>query len=306
VSDAVHIPILTDVLLELLELRAGDDCIDATINGGGHTAAILERTAPNGRVLGIDRDPGVLAAAAERHTAAIASGRLVLAHGNFCDIGAIADSHGFAAVRAVLFDVGVSSYHFDYSGRGFRFAEDEPLDMRFDPTDSSLETAAELLRDASVEELTKIFGELGEERFARRIARTVERVRDTEPVERSGQLVDIIRRSLPGNVRWRYARSAARIFQGLRIAVNGELDAIRAALPQAFELLDTDGRLAVLAFHSLEDRIVKRYFVEQRQAGLAHLLTKRPLQADADEIAANPRAASAKLRVCVRNPPSPA
>lgn len=299
-SDAVHIPILTGEILELVDLRPGDSCIDATVNGGGHTAAFLERTAPNGRMLGIDRDPGVLARARERHAEAVAAGRLVLVHGNFRDLAAIAAEHGFADVRAVLFDVGVSSYHFDVSGRGFRFSENERLDMRFDPEDDSLETAADLLRTGSLDELTTIFRDLGEERFARRIAYRVVQARDEDPVETSAQLVDAITRALPGNVKWRYARSAARVFQALRIAVNDELGAIEEALPQAFELLAPDGRLAVLAFHSLEDRIVKRYFVDLRQSGAARLLTRRPLQAGETEVAANPRAASAKLRVCVK------
>lgn len=305
-SEPVHIPILTGAILDLLELRPGDACIDATVNGGGHTAAFLERTAPHGRVLGIDRDPGVLARAGERHAAAVAAGRLTLAHGNFRDLGAIAAAHGFAAVRAVLFDVGVSSYHFDASGRGFRFAADEPLDMRFDPEDDDLDTAADLLRTLSLDELTSIFRDLGEERFARRIAWRIVQARDEAPLETSNQLVDAITRALPGNVRWRWARSAARVFQALRIAVNDELGAIDAALPQAFDLLGDDGRLAVLSFHSLEDRRVKQFFVARRQEGVARLLTKKPLQADEAEVAANPRAASAKLRVCARLPASAA
>ncbi len=299
-SDPQHIPILTSEILDLVDLRPGDACIDATINGGGHTAGFLERTAPNGRILGIDRDPGVLERAAQRHVDAVAAGRLTLAHGNFRDLGEIAEANGFAAVRAILFDVGVSSYHFDVSGRGFRFAADEPLDMRFDPNDDSLYTAAEILQTSSLNELTEIFRNFGEERFARRIATGVVRARETAPVETSAQLVEIITRALPANTRWRYARSAARVFQGLRIAVNDELSAIEEALPQAFTLLGDHGRLAVLAFHSLEDRIVKRYFVARRQSGEARLLTKRPLQATPEEVQDNPRAASAKLRVCER------
>ena len=299
-SDPVHIPILTAEILDLLELRPGDTCIDATVNGGGHAAAFLERTAPDGRVLGIDRDAGVLARAHERHADAIASGRLMLRHGNFRELGEIAAAAGFADVRAILFDVGVSSYHFDRSVRGFRFAEDEPLDMRFDTEDDVSVTAAELVADASVEDLTRIIRELGEERFASRIARSIVRARERAPIESTEALVDAIRAALPANVRWRWARSAARVFQGLRIAVNDELTAVEEALPQAFELLAADGRLAVLSFHSLEDRLVKRAFVSLRQRGLARILTKKPLRAATEETEANSRAASAKLRVCAR------
>ncbi len=299
-SDPVHIPILTAEILDLLELRPGDTCIDATVNGGGHAAAFLERTAPDGRALGIDRDALALPRAHARHADAIASGRLMLRHGNFRELGEIAAAAGFADVRAILFDVGVSSYHFDRSGRGFRFAEDEPLDMRFDTEDDVSVTAAELVADASVEDLTRIIRELGEERFASRIARSIVRARERAPIESTEALVDAIRAALPANVRWRWARSAARVFQGLRIAVNDELTAVEEALPQAFELLAADGRLAVLSFHSLEDRLVKRAFVSLRQRGLARILTKKPLQAATEEIEANSRAASAKLRVCAR------
>lgn len=299
-SDPVHIPILSAVLLEHLALRPGDRCIDATVNGGGHTAAFLEQTAPNGQVLGIDRDPDVLARAADRHAEALGDGRLVLAHGNFRDIGTIAAGHGFAAVRAIVFDVGVSSYHFDLSGRGFRFAADEPLDMRFDPECEHSETAAEILDTRSCDELTTLLRDLGEERFARRIAQAIVRERAVQPIRTTAHLLDVLTRALPGNVRWRAARSAARVFQALRIAVNDELGAIAAALPQAFDLLAPGGRLAVLSFHSLEDRIAKRLFVGWRQERRAEVLTKKPVRADDAEVADNPRAASAKLRVCKR------
>lgn len=299
-TEPVHIPILTAEILDLLDLRPGDRCIDATVNGGGHTAAFLERTAPDGRVLGLDRDPGVLERATVRHADAVSAGRLVLAHADFRDIGDVAAANGFSDVRAVLFDVGVSSYHFDVSGRGFRFSEDEPLDMRFDPDDDTTETAAEILASRSLDELTTIFRDFGEERFARRIAYGIVRAREEAPVTTSAALVEIVTRALPGNVRWRFARSAARVFQGLRIAVNDELSAIEQALPQAFDLLAEDGRLAVLSFHSLEDRLVKRFFVARKQAGEGQILTKKPLQAQPAEVEANPRAASAKLRVCRR------
>ena len=293
----VHVPILTEVLLEHLQLRPGDRCIDATVDGGGHTAAMLARTAPDGCVLGIDRDPELLSGLRRRLASEIDGGRLRLACGSFRQLAEIAAAHEFAALRAVIFDVGVSSYHFDLSGRGFSFQRDEPLDMRFDPTDRSSESAADLLNSRDVEELETIFGGWGEERFSGRIARAVARAR---PLQTTSQLLEVITRALPGNVRWQAARSAARIFQALRIAVNDELDAIAAALPQALDLLAPQGRLAVLSFHSLEDRIVKQFFVAERQAGRVRILTKKPIRAGDEEIAANPRAGSAKLRVCER------
>jgi 16S rRNA (cytosine1402-N4)-methyltransferase len=299
VNTTVHTPILTRELLELLDLPPGARCIDATIDGGGHSAALLERTAPDGQVLGIDRDPELLTSVRIRLAGAIDSGRLHLAGGSFAELSHIAASRHFTGVQAILFDLGVSSYHFDVSGRGFSFMRDEPLDMRFDPTDDSRRTAAELLDTYDAEELTAIFRQYGEERFAGRIAR---RIVAERPLRTTTALFESIQSALPARVRWQAARSAARIFQALRIAVNDELEAVAEALPQALGLLAPGGRLAVMSFHSLEDRMVKQFFVAERQAGRVRILTKKPLRAGDDEIAANPRAASAKLRVCERLP----
>jgi 16S rRNA (cytosine1402-N4)-methyltransferase len=294
----IHQPILVAELLDLLQLKPGARCIDATIDGGGHTAAILERTAPDGAVLGIDRDPELLTAVRRRLSAAVDAGRLHLASGNFRELTRIATVRHFAPVEAILLDLGLSSFHFDISGRGFSFMRDEPLDMRFDPEDASLETAAELLRTRSAAELESIFRELGEERYAGRIARSIAAQRERAPVQTTQQLFDLIAAALPGKVRWRAARSAARVFQALRIAVNDELEAIAEVLPQALSLLAPGGRLAVLAFHSLEDRIVKHFFVAEQHAGRVRVITRKPLRPSDAEIGSNPRAASAKLRVC--------
>jgi 16S rRNA (cytosine1402-N4)-methyltransferase len=293
----VHVPILTPVLLNLLQLAPGARCIDATIDGGGHTAALLERTAPGGQVLGIDRDPELLTAARCRLADAVDAGRLQLASGSFQELTRLATARHFTSVQAIVFDLGVSSFHFDVSGRGFSFMRNEPLDMRFDPEDPSIEPAADILNTRDAGELTAIFRDFGEERFAARIANAIVRKR---PLQTTTQLFDLIAAALPARVRWQAARSAARVFQALRIAVNDELEAISDALPQALSLLAPGGRLAVLSFHSLEDRLVKQLFVAERHAGRVRILTKRPLRASDDEIRGNPRAASAKLRVCER------
>jgi 16S rRNA (cytosine1402-N4)-methyltransferase len=293
----VHVPVLTGVLLDCLQLVPGTRCIDATIDGGGHTAAILGRTAPNGEVLGIDRDPELLTAVRRRLAEAVDAGRLHLASGNFRELTRIATTRHFTSVQAILVDLGLSSFHLDVSGRGFSFMRDEPLDMRFD-ADSSDETAADVLNSRTGEELAAIFKDFGEERFAGRIAGAIVAQRARQPIRTTAQLFELIAAALPARVRWRAARSAARVFQALRIAVNDELDAIAAVLPQALSLLAPGGRLAVIAFHSLEDRIVKQFFVAQRQTGRVRILTKKPVRASDEEIAANPRAASAKLRAC--------
>jgi 16S rRNA (cytosine1402-N4)-methyltransferase len=194
----------------------------------------------------------------------------------------------------------MSSHHLDGSGRGFSFSREEPLDMRFDPTDPACPTAAELLRRYRAEELARIFRDYGEERFARRIASFVVDRRQQQPILTTSQLLDVISAALPARLRWRASRSAARVFQALRIAVNGELEAIGAALPQAISLLAPEGRLAVLSFHSLEDRLVKHFFRGEHDAGRVRIVTRKPLRPDADEITRNPRSASAKLRVCER------
>jgi 16S rRNA (cytosine1402-N4)-methyltransferase len=294
----LHQPVLVAEIVDLLQLKPGARCIDATVDGGGHTTAILERTAPDGVVLGIDRDAELLTAVRQRLAAAVETGRLQLASGNFRELTRIATARHFAPVDAILLDLGLSSFHFDVSGRGFSFMRDEPLDMRFDAEDAALETAAVLLHTRTAAELESIFREFGEERYAGRIARAVAAQRERAPLHTTQQLFSLIAAALPAKVRWRAARSAARVFQALRIAVNDELEAIAEVLPQALSLLIPGGRLAVLAFHSLEDRLVKHFFVAEQHAGRVRVIVRKPLRPSDAEVSANPRAASAKLRVC--------
>jgi 16S rRNA (cytosine1402-N4)-methyltransferase len=292
----VHVPILVDTVLEHLAVRPGGRYVDATVNGGGHTRAILAASAPDGQVLALDRDEQLIARLRESMAEAIESGRLHPVHSSFAALLEIAAERGFAEVDGVLFDLGLSSFHLDRSGRGFSFAREEPLDMRFDPGELPSRSARELIARAPAGELTAILRDYGEERFASRIARSIVARREREPIETTADLLAVIESSLPANTRWRAARHAARIFQGLRIAVNEELDAVREALPQAWQCLVPGGRMVVLSFHSLEDRIVKRYFRDLRQHDQATVLTKKPLLPSETEIEQNPRAASAKLR----------
>jgi 16S rRNA (cytosine1402-N4)-methyltransferase len=297
---AVHVPVLLPQVIAALAPRPAGRYVDATANGGGHLRAVLEASTPDGRVLGIDRDPVILAALAAALHEPIAAGRLLLANASFAALGEILAAHQFTPVDGILFDLGLSSFHLDRSGRGFSFARDEPLDMRFDPDDADGESAAEILADRDADELATLFRDYGEERFASRIARTIVARRREQPLATTGQLLAAIEQSLPANARWRAGRDAARIFQALRIAANDELAQVEAVLPQAVDALAPGGRLAVISFHSLEDRMVKHFLRAQTAAGRLRLLHRKPIMADNAEIAANPRAASAKLRAAER------
>lgn len=293
----VHVPVLLPQVLEALAPRRGGRYVDATANGGGHLRAVLDACAPDGRVLGIDRDPDILTALAGRCAAAIDAGRLQLATGSFAGLSGVLEARGFAPVDGILFDLGLSSFHLDVSGRGFSYSRDEPLDMRFDPDDIASESAADILATRDADELAAIFRDYGEERFASRIARTIVARRREQAITTTTQLLSAIEQSLPPATRWRASRDAARIFQALRIAANDELEQVAEVLPQAVAALAPGGRLAVIAFHSLEDRMVKHFLRDQAAAGRLRLLQRKPIVADEDEVAANPRAASAKLRV---------
>ncbi len=295
-EDAVHIPILVDVVLDFLAARPGGVYIDATANGGGHTGALLEASAPNGRVLAFDRDPDLIDQLRSKRADAVQTNRLSTAGVSFSEMEETVAEQGFPPADGILFDLGLSSYHLDRSGRGFAFAHDEPLDMRFGGSEIDTRSARDIIMRAPVNELTTILRELGEERYASRIARTIIADRKKSPFETTTDLFQAIERSLPANTRWRAGRHAARVFQGLRIAVNDELDTIHQTLPQAWKCLAPGGRMVVLSFHSLEDRIIKRWFRDRAREDDARILTKKPLVAGEAEIASNSRAASAKVR----------
>ena len=299
-TSTVHVPVLLDEVLQHLAPRSGARYVDATVDGGGHCAALLEASAPDGHVLGIDRDPEIVTALRVSRSAEVDDGRLALAVGNFRELSRILAARHFVPVDGVLFDLGLSSFHLDVSGRGFSFSRREPLDMRFDPEDDRLETAKHILATRDAEELTAVLRDYGEERFASRIARTIVARRREQPIESTDQLFAVIQTALPAKVRWRAARHAARVFQALRIAANDELDAVAEVLPQALSVLAPGGRMVVIAFHSLEDRLVKNFFRDEQKAGRLRVLTRKPVQPTAEEIAVNPRAASAKLRAAER------
>jgi 16S rRNA (cytosine1402-N4)-methyltransferase len=294
-----HVPVLLSEVLSGLGPRGGGRYVDGTLGGGGHAAAVLEASAPDGRLLGIDADPAALAAAGARLSAY--GERARLAHGNFRDIGRLARGHGFDGVDGVLLDLGVSSHQLDTPERGFSFAADAPLDMRLDPTAGA--TAADLVNETPEGELADLIYRYGEERGSRRVARFIAEARRKRPIETTGELAELVARALGG--RHGKIHPATRTFQALRIAVNRELESLELALPQAVELLAPGGRLAVISFHSLEDRIVKLFFRSESgyggdQEAKIQIVTKKPIAAGEQEARANPRSRSAKLRIAER------
>ncbi len=293
-----HVSVLPDEVLEGLAPRAGGLYIDGTLGGGGHAGLILEACGPDGRLLGLDADPAALAAASAR--LAPFGDRFVARRANFRTMQAVAEAAGFGEVDGILLDLGVSSHQLDTAERGFSFQAEAPLDMRLDP-DGPV-TAADLVNDTPEGELADIIYRYGEDHASRRIARFIVDARRKQPITTTTELAEIVLRALGG--RRGKIHPATKTFQALRIAANGELDSLDAVLPQAVQLLKPGGRLAVISFHSLEDRIVK-YFLraEAGQGGgerRLRILTKKPQTATDAELQENPRSRSAKLRVAER------
>ena len=281
-----------DEVAFLLRPRGAGWIIDGTVGMGGHAEAMLSTTSNDVRLLGLDRDPEALRRAATR--LARFADRARLTQANFRDLAEVTAAYEVTTARAILLDLGVSSYQIDESGRGFTFQEDQPLDMRLDPTAG--EPAAALLDRLPEAELARLLFEYGEEIHARRIAREIVRRR---PLATTGDLVDAVRRAVPRKAWPRRLHVATKTFQAVRMAVNDETGALRQALPRAAALLATGARLGVISFHSGEDRIVKQTFRALEPAGYAEL-EPSPLTPGAEEVRANPRARSAKLRVLER------
>jgi 16S rRNA (cytosine1402-N4)-methyltransferase len=311
--EAGHIPVMAVEVLEMLAPAPGSLQIDATLGGGGHTERILEATDPDGRLLGLDADGAAIARVAGRLQPRFGD-RLVLHQANFRELATVAPEAGFAKVDGALFDLGLSSYQLADTDRGFGFRAGGPLDMRFDTSHGV--PAAELLATLDANELAALFGRYGEEPRAGRIARAIVDARRTAPVETAEELAALVERVAPPNPRQpRRTHPATRVFQALRIAVNEEMDALREGLAAALDLLRPGGRLVVLSYHSLEDRIVKRFFADERRGCVCppelpvcvcgrnprlRLVTRPSLTPSAAEVEANPRARSARLRAAER------
>jgi 16S rRNA (cytosine1402-N4)-methyltransferase len=294
VNVSQHLPVMVDEAMRFLEPQRGGTYVDCTVGLGGHTRALLDGGAD--QVIGIDRDPQALAAAAE--ALAVYGARVRLTHADYRDFAAVLDRLGIGTVAGTLADLGVSSLQFDAEGRGFSFRRDEPLDMRMDQSQGA--TAADKLAVVEETALADVIFQFGEERKSRRIARAIVGARSQAPIETTGQLAAIVRRAAGGKG-WQRIDPATRTFQALRIWVNGELDRLDEFLRTAAARLRAGGRLVVISFHSLEDRIVKHTLRGlDRGAGLVRVLTGKPLLPGDDEIERNPRARSAKLRVAER------
>jgi len=309
---AVHVPVLLDRVLALLAPALADRSavvVDATLGLGGHAEALL-RAHPQLTLVGLDRDPAALARSRERLTPY--AERIHLVHAVYDRMPDVLDELGLNGVEGVLFDLGVSSMQLDVLERGFAYAHDAPLDMRMDQSGGP--TAADVVNDYPVADLARVLREYGEERFALRIAQAIDRARRVAPLRSTTQLAELVREAIPAATRRHGGHPAKRTFQALRIEVNAELAAVRAAVPAALDSLTVGGRIVVLAYHSLEDRIVKQTFAGRAtdttpaelpvplpdRGPQLRLLTRGAEQADDAEIAANPRAASVRLRAAER------
>ena len=312
-----HVPVMMTEVLAYLQPRPGGHYIDGTLGGGGHTAAILAQSAPDGKVLGIDTDIQALQRVKQHLFESVSNGRLVLAHGNFAELARIVNEAGFASIQGVLLDLGFSSHQMDNPQRGFAFSADGPLDMRLDQ--SQAVSAADLINGASEQALADIFWRYGEEKRSRQIARRIVSERAKGAITSTVRLAELIAAGVP--YKYGAIHPATRAFQALRIAVNHELEGLETVLPQIVDILsatETDeggrreaGRMVIISFHSLEDRIVKEFMRREATDCICppgipvcvcghkarlRLLTRKPAVPTTEEVIANPRARSAKLR----------
>ncbi|MDO8436080.1 MAG: 16S rRNA (cytosine(1402)-N(4))-methyltransferase RsmH [bacterium] len=294
----MHVPVLQKEVIDYLDPKPNDNFIDCTIDGGGHALVILEKTGPNGKILGIDWDKKVISNLKSKIANLELKNRLILTCDNFANLKEIVKEENFESISGVLFDLGLSSWHLEESERGFSFQKDEPLDMRYDKGEKL--TAEKILNEYSRREIEKILKEYGEEMFAERIAQNIVDFRKSEPVKNTFQLVEIIKKSVPYWYQRQRRHFATKTFQALRIAVNDEIRNLEKALPQALEAILPEGRLVFISFHSLEDRIVKNFFREKAKEGNLKIITKKPIHPSWTEIKKNPRSRSAKLRAAIK------
>ncbi|MFA5881348.1 MAG: 16S rRNA (cytosine(1402)-N(4))-methyltransferase RsmH [Eubacteriales bacterium] len=311
--DFHHIPVMLNEVIAYLNLQQGGTYIDCTLGGGGHTSEIIKKIQPGGRVIGIDQDPNALQAAQNR--LAMYKDRITFVHSNFYRLKDIVQENEVGEADGVLFDLGVSSHQLDEGDRGFSYMQDAPLDMRMNPQDKV--TAENLVNELEEQELARIIKEYGEERWAKRIARFIVENRQNKRIGTTGELVGIIKKAVPAGARREGPHPAKRTFQALRIAVNDELNRFAQTLRDTVDILKPGGRVCVISFHSLEDRITKEVFRDLAKDCICppelpvcrcnkqkqiDIITSKPVLPGAQEIENNPRARSAKLRAARKSP----
>jgi 16S rRNA (cytosine1402-N4)-methyltransferase len=294
--ERVHEPVLLKEVIEYLNVEKNKNYVDCTIGEGGHTIEILKRNGPKGKVLGIEIDPELYKKLKEEGLE-----RLILVNDSFLNLKEIVKRENFGPISGILFDLGLSSWHLEKSGRGFSFLKDEPLIMRYDwNQEKSMLTSEKIVNEWPEREIERILREFGEEKFAKRISREIVKTRKAKPIRTTLQLVEVIKKAVPAFYLRKRIHFATRTFQALRIVVNNELENLKIALPQAIDVLEKGGRLVVISFHSLEDRIVKNFLKEKEREGRIKILTKKPIRPSKEEIRKNPRSRSAKLRAVLK------
>ena len=309
-----HIPVMLDACRKALELSPGDVYLDCTLGGAGHALVLAGDISPDGTLIGVDQDRMALNTASKRITDAYPVLNFIPCEGNFRELDRLMVDAEVPGADGILFDLGVSSPQLDFPERGFSYREDAPLDMRMDPGNNTL-TAAEVIATYDEPDLARILSRYGEERWASRIAQFIVQRRDRQPIETTFQLVDVVKAAIPAGARRSGGHPAKRTFQALRIEVNDEMGVLEKGLEAAIRWLNPSGRIAVLSYHSLEDRIVKEMFAHEAKdcicppevpvctcghTSVLKVITRKPLIPTKEEIAANPRAKSAKLRVAER------
>ncbi len=288
----VHTPVLTKEVLEYLDPKPGENFIDGTVGEGGHAILLLEKTSPDGKLLGIDLDSDQINNCSEKIKQF--AERAVLVNDSYANIKKIIEREKFSP-NGILLDLGMSSWQLEGSEKGFSFQKDQKLDMRYDLNTNEL-TAGEIVNEWPEPQIEEILREYGEEKFSRQIAKKICEEREAEKIETTFQLLEIVGSAVPERFKRGKIHYATRTFQALRIAVNSELENIKKALPEIISVLSPGGRAVIISFHSLEDRIVKNFFRDKAKEGTVKLLTKKPVTAGTEEIEQNPRSRSAKLR----------
>ncbi|OGZ67734.1 MAG: 16S rRNA (cytosine(1402)-N(4))-methyltransferase [Candidatus Staskawiczbacteria bacterium RIFCSPHIGHO2_02_FULL_34_9] len=295
-TDIIHTPVLEKEVLNYLDPKPNENFIDCTVGEGGHSVSILEKSGPNGMLLGIDLDSRQVENS--RNRLSDFKERVILQNDSYVNMKDIVVRENFKPVNGILIDLGYSSWQIEQSKRGFSFSRDELLDMRYDMQNTL--TAEKIVNEYPENELQRILRDYGEEKFFRQIASRIVNERQKKRIESTKHLIEVIRMGLPPKFRKGRINFATKTFQALRIEVNGELDNLKKALPKAIDILAPGGRLAVISFHSLEDRIVKNFLKDKEKENLIKISTKKPIIASSKEVFNNPRSRSAKLRSAIK------